>query len=118
MEANQWLRVAALASVVAIAGPVLADDQKPAGTQDQAGANANTAAQLGTDTPTTQPGDGSSTSSAVDTSKQTAKHPPTNRMDQATPSEKSPRDRPAAKHPPTARMDAATPDEKSPKTSQ
>ena len=43
------------------------------------------------------------------------KHPPTARMDRATPSEKaSPSDADSSMHPPTGRMDRATPAEKSP----
>lgn len=43
------------------------------------------------------------------------KHPPTARMDRATPSEKAPPDADAtAMHPPSGRMDRATPAEKSP----
>ena len=88
--------------------------------------NGNSAAQLGHDTPrATVPNDSRSndsdataTGTNVDTSRETMKHPPTNRMDEATPTEKTPSDRPAAKHPPTARMDAATPDEKSPKSAE
>jgi len=43
------------------------------------------------------------------------KHPPTARMDRATPSDKaSPSDADSSMHPPTGRMDRATPAEKSP----
>jgi len=135
MKANQWLQLATMACALAIAGTAAANDQNMIGSKEQAGAavnsngpaqlgtNAenNTAAQLGTDTPkATVPSesDAAPTGTDVDTSKQMAKHPPTNRMDEATPTEKTPSDKPAAKHPPTARMDAAMPDQKSPTAAQ
>lgn len=49
------------------------------------------------------------------TRRNASKHPPTARMDRATPSEKaSPSDADSSMHPPTGRMDRATPAEKSP----
>jgi len=136
MKTKQWMQIATLASALAISGATVANGARnEMSDQEQAGAavNANTparpdsdvksnsATQPGTDTPKgTVPSDSDATTprTAVDTSRQSAEHPPTNRMDQATPTEKTPSDKPVAKHPPTARMDAATPDEKSPKTSQ
>jgi hypothetical protein len=135
MKAKQWLQVATMASALAIAGTVAANDQNGVSSQEKAGAavnsnapaqlgtdaNSNSAAQLGAGTPkATVPNDSDAASQNgdTDTSRQRIKHPPTARMDEATPTQKTPRDKPAAKHPPTRAMDNATPDEKSPTPSQ
>lgn len=135
MKAKQWLQVVTIMSALAIGGTAVADDGAKAASNEQAGAamnsnspaqlgtdiNSNSAAQLGADTPkTTVPSDSDAPPATTEgkTPKQTVKHPPTNRMDQATPTERTPSDVPAAKHPPTNRMDAATPVEKSPKATE
>lgn len=135
MNAKHWLQVVTIAAALAMGGTAVADDGAKATSTEQAGAamngnlpaqmgtnvDSNSAAQLGADTPkATVPSDSDAPTATTgdDTARQTMKHPPTNRMDQATPTEKTPSGLPAAKHPPTARMDAATPVEKSPKAAE
>ena len=75
--------------------------QAQADQQNTAGSDAANAPQQGT--------------SEEQTRRNAPKHPPTARMDRATPSEKaSPSDTDSSMHPPTGRMDRATPAEKSP----
>lgn len=72
----------------------------------------------GTDNSATTPGSSGSdtnTSGKKEEMRKAKKHPPTNRMDSASPTEKSDADSgQTSKHAPTNRMDKATPTQKSP----